>query len=129
MRPEDRTPVLGSGHDAPAVLPSRRGRPGPNRSEHDATAASSMAPAWSTVAAAIAGSSAGLVIVPTATMNEPNPVNGSKTAGGGHGFAGPARASAPTAASSGPPLWSVVTRLCETCLCLAGGRERRCGVA
>jgi len=71
------------GQDGPASALSRRGRPGPNRSEQDATAAA--APACSTIVAAIAGSSIGSALVRMPTMNAPNPVNGSKTAGGGSG--------------------------------------------
>ena len=70
------------GQDGPASSLSRRGRPGPNRSEQDATAAAA-APACSTIVAAIAGSSIGSALVRMPTMNAPNPVNGSKTAGGG----------------------------------------------
>jgi len=51
------------GQDGPASSLSRRGRPGPNRSEQDATASASAAPACSTIVAAIAGSSIGSALV------------------------------------------------------------------
>ncbi len=71
--------------EATASLPSRRGRPGPNRSEQNATASASSAPAWSAIAAAITGSSAGSAIILMADQECTGPAEWAEGADAGSG--------------------------------------------